>query len=91
MTAFLTILAMGLFGVVIAVVSQVSLSRERKALLEARARLKAGAEGKGVTEAKALSTKEQALAALVLTGGVGGTAFRPTRTAPKQYRRVQAK
>lgn len=39
MTEYLPILAMGGFGLVIAIVGHFSLSRERKALLDARARL----------------------------------------------------
>ena len=87
--AFLTILAIGIFGLLIAGISHISISRERKALLEARARLAEGESGAKPAETKAGSAK--AVAALVLSRGAGGAALRPTRSAAKQYRRVQAK
>lgn len=85
MTEYLPILAMGIFGVVLAIVSHFSLSRERKALLDARARLAEEAAAKKAGEPKGASGRDLPLSALVRTGG------RTTQAAPKQYRRVRGK
>ena len=87
MTEYLPILAMGGFGVLLAVVSHFSLSRERKALLEARARLAEGQVAKAATEAKAASVREAAPAAMVRRAGV----VRSVAGTAKQYRRVRGK
>lgn len=85
--AFLTILAIGTFGLLIAGVSHISISRERKALLEARARLAEEQAAKAGTKTKATSVREVSPAAMVQRAGVG----RSLPGAPKQYRRVRAK
>jgi hypothetical protein len=82
-TEYLPILAMGGFGVVLAIVSHFSLSRERKALLDARARL--AEEAAKAAGPKGASGRDLPLSALVRTGG------RTTQAAPKQYRRVRGK
>lgn len=87
MSAFLSILAMGGFGVLLAVVSHFSLSRERKALLDARARLAEGEAAKAATEAKAASMRELALSAMLLRAGLP----RNAQGATKHYRRVRGK
>jgi len=88
--AYLAILTMGGFGLVIAVVSHFAIERERRAIIAARARL--AEEGTGVKPAEAKAAPGKASAASsVLSRGASGAAVRPTRTAPKQYRRVQAK
>ena len=85
MTAFLTILAIGIFGLLIAGISHISISRERKALLDARARLAEEAVAKKAVEPKGASGRDLLLSALVRAGGASG------RAAPKQYRRVRGK
>ncbi len=85
--AFLTILAIGIFGLLIAGISHISISRERKALLDARARLAEAGAAKPATEAKAASVRELSPAALVLRAGVARSAM----GAPKQYRRMRVK
>lgn len=85
MTEYLPIIGMGAFGLVIAVVSHFSLSRERKALLDARARLAEEAAAKKAAEPKGASSRDLPLSALVRTSG------RATQAAPKQYRRVRGK
>lgn len=87
MTEYLPILAMGGFGVLLAVVSHFSLSRERKALLEARARLAEGQAAKGATETKAASAREVSPAAMVRLADAG----RSGPGAAKQYRRMRGK
>lgn len=87
MTAYLPILAMGAFGVVLAIVSHFSLSRERKALLDARARLVEEQAAKAATETKASSVRGLALSAMVLRAGLP----RNVPAAAKQYRRVKGK
>ena len=84
MTEYLPILAMGGFGVVLAIVSHFSLSRERKALLDAQARLAEELEKKAA-EPKGASGRDLPLSALVRASG------RATQAAPKQYRRVRGK
>lgn len=84
--AFLTILAIGTFGLLIAGVSHISISRERKALLEARARL-----------AEVKMTPEETVAAgkpgrgLPPSASVSGRrpSGRMAQITPKQYRRVR--
>ncbi|PLL11497.1 hypothetical protein C0V75_15840 [Tabrizicola sp. TH137] len=83
MTAFLTILAIGIFGLLIAGVSHIGISRERKALLDARARL--AEEAAKAAGPKGASGRDLPLSALVRTGG------RATQAAPKHYRRVRGK
>ena len=83
--AFLTILAIGTFGLLIAGVSHISISRERKALFDARARLAEEAAAKKAAEPKGASGRDLPLSALVRTNG------RATQAAPKQYRRVRGK
>lgn len=84
--AFLTILAIGTFGLLLAGVSHISISRERKALLDARARL-AEEAAKAAPEAKAASVSEVAPAAMVRRAGV----VRSFAGAAKHYRRVRGK
>ena len=88
--AFLTILAIGIFGLLIAGISHISISRERKALLDARARLAEGEKAKAADEAKALP-RDLCLAAVVLVRRAAGSGLRLTPMAPKQYRRVRGK
>ncbi|MBU9697438.1 hypothetical protein GU927_006215 [Rhodobacteraceae bacterium HSP-20] len=85
--AFLTILAIGTFGLLLAGVSHISISRERKALLDARARLAEEQAAKAATETEASSVRHRALSAFVLRASLP----RHAQAAPKQYRRVRAK
>ena len=87
MTEYLPILAMGGFGVVLAIVSHFSLSRERKALLDARARLAEGEAAEAATDTKTASARKVSPAAMVrrADGGRSGPG------AAKQYRRVRVK
>ena len=85
--AFLTILAIGTFGLLLAGLSHISISRERKALLDARARLAEVEAAKVGTETKAASARDLALSALVLRAGLP----RNAQAAAKQYRRVKGK
>lgn len=87
MTEYLPILAMGGFGLVIAIVGHFSLSRERKALLDARARLAEEQAAKAATGTKASSARDLALSALVLRANL----LRNAQAAAKQYRRVRGK
>ena len=85
--AFLTILAIGTFGLLIAGISHISISRERKALLETRARLAEMEAAKPATGSKAASVREHALSGMVQRAGVA----RSATGAPKQYRRGRGK
>lgn len=85
MTEYFPIIAMGAFGLVIAVASHFSLSRERKALLDARARLAEDAAAKKAAEPKGATGRDLPLSALARAGG------RVTQAAPKQYRRGRGK
>ncbi len=87
MTEYLPIIAMGAFGLVIAVASHFSLSRERKALLDARARLAEMEAAKPATGSKAASVREHSLSGMVQRARVA----RSATGAPKQYRRSRGK
>lgn len=87
MTEYLPILAMGGFGVLLAIVSHFSLSRERKALLDARARLAEGEAAQPATDTKAASVREFSPAATVRRAGVR----RSGQGTAKHYRRVRGK
>lgn len=85
--AFLTILAIGTFGLLLVGLSHISISRERKALLDARARLAEGEAAKAATETKAASAREVSPAAMVRRAGV----VRSVPGVAKHYRRVRGK
>lgn len=88
--AYMAILTMGGFGLVIAMVSHFTMKRERQAIIAARARLAEAETGVKAGETKAASGKES-VAGPTLSRGAGGATLRPTRSAAKQYRRVQVK
>lgn len=88
--AYMAILTMGGFGLVIAMVSHFTMKRERQAIIAARALLAEGETSETAVETKAASGKAS-VAGLALQRGAGGASVRPTRSAAKQYRRVQVK
>ena len=84
--AFLTILAIGTFGLLIAGVSHISISRERKALMDAKART--AEVVRQDSDATGASDKDAVRARFAISRGTAG---RQTLTATKQYRRVRGK
>ncbi|WP_434619324.1 hypothetical protein [Tabrizicola sp. M-4] len=88
--AYMAILTMGGFGLVIAMVSHFTMKRERQAIIAARALLAEGESSETAVEAKAASGKAS-VAGLALSRGASAATLRQARSAAKQYRRVQVK